>query len=68
LFGYTGDTFDRSEIVLLLTPRVVRNQTEAEKLSNYYIHRLDKNFDTQINLNQPNRSREKKSGVGTTVE
>ncbi len=48
LFGYTDDTFDRSEIVLLLTPRVVRNQTEAEKLTNFYIHRLDSNIKNQI--------------------
>ncbi len=48
LFGATEDTFDRSEIVLLLTPRVVRNQSEAENLTNYYIHRLDKSFKNKI--------------------
>ena len=48
LFGYTDDTFDRTEIILLLTPRVVKNQVEAENLTNYYIHRLDKSFDKQI--------------------
>jgi len=49
LFGYTSDTFRRSEIILLLTPRVVRNQKEAEHLTNIYIHRLDKSFETQLN-------------------
>jgi general secretion pathway protein D len=48
LFGYTDDTFDRTEIILLVTPRVVRNQEEAEKLTNFYIHRLDDSFKKQI--------------------
>ncbi len=48
LFGYTDDTFDRTEIILLLTPRVVKNQEEAENLTDYYIHRLDKSFKKQI--------------------
>lgn len=50
LFGYTDDTFDRSEIILLITPRVIRNKTEAENLTNFYIHRLDKSFKNQIKL------------------
>jgi type II secretory pathway component GspD/PulD (secretin) len=48
LFGYTDDTFSRSEIVLLLTPRVVRNQKEADNLTDMYIHRLDKSFEGQL--------------------
>jgi type II secretory pathway component GspD/PulD (secretin) len=48
LFGYTTDTFDRTEIILLLTPKVVRNQSEAENLTNFYIHRLDPSFKKQI--------------------
>ncbi len=48
LFGYTDDTFDRTEIILLLTPRVVKNQKEAENLTNYYIYRLDKSINKQI--------------------
>ena len=31
LFGYTDDTFDRTEIILLLTPRVVKNQVGGGK-------------------------------------
>jgi len=52
LFGYTDDTFSRSEIILLLRPRVVRNQKEADGLTDYYIHRLDKSFKTRINLDK----------------
>lgn len=59
LFGYTDDTFDRTEIILLLTPKVVRNQTEAGNLTNYYIHRLDKSFEKQLNFDKLNRLREK---------
>jgi type II secretory pathway component GspD/PulD (secretin) len=52
LFGATEDTFDRSEIILLLTPRVVKNQKEAENLTNFYIHRLDKSFKKQIKMEE----------------
>jgi type II secretory pathway component GspD/PulD (secretin) len=55
LFGYTEDQFARSEIIMLLRPRVVRNQKEAESLTDYYIHRLDKSFETRINLDKKNQ-------------
>ena len=48
LFGYTDNTFDRTEIILLLTPRVVRDQQGAEKMTDMYIHRLDSSFEGQI--------------------
>ncbi|MGC1403924.1 MAG: secretin N-terminal domain-containing protein [Thermodesulfobacteriota bacterium] len=48
LFGYTDNTFDRTEIILLLTPRVVRNQKEAENITDMYVHRLDSSFKSQI--------------------
>ncbi len=48
LFGYTDDTSSRTEIILLLTPRVVKNQKEAENMTDMYIHRLDKSFETHI--------------------
>jgi type II secretory pathway component GspD/PulD (secretin) len=41
LFGSTTREKSRSEIVLLLTPKVIRNQQEAENLTSIYIHRLD---------------------------
>lgn len=53
LFGYTDKTFLRSEIVLLLTPRVVRNQKEAENLTDFYVHRLNKSFNVHLNPEKP---------------
>jgi type II secretory pathway component GspD/PulD (secretin) len=53
LFGYTDDTFLRSEIVLLLTPHVVRNQEEAKNLTDFYIHRLNKSFNVHLNPEKP---------------
>jgi general secretion pathway protein D len=55
LFGTTDDTLSRTEIVMLLTPRVVKNQKEAENLTDFYIHRLDKSFKEQINKQKGKR-------------
>jgi general secretion pathway protein D len=55
LFGYTDDSFARSEIIMLLRPRVVRNPKEADNLTDYYVHRLDKSFETRINLDKKNQ-------------
>jgi type II secretory pathway component GspD/PulD (secretin) len=52
LFGYTADEFKRSEIVLLLTPRVIRNQKEAENVNSIYIHRLDPKTRNQFRLEE----------------
>jgi general secretion pathway protein D len=52
LFGYTSNEMKRSEIVLLLTPRVIRNQQEAEKVNSIYIHRLDKKTRDQFKLEE----------------
>jgi general secretion pathway protein D len=41
LFGYAADEFKQTEIMLLLTPRVIRNQKEAKNVNSIYIHRLD---------------------------
>ncbi len=40
LFGYTSEEKTNTEIVVVLTPRVVRNPEEAEKVNAYYLHRL----------------------------
>lgn len=48
LFGYTDDLFSRSEIIVLLTPKVVRNKAEADGMTDYYIHRLDKSFEKRL--------------------
>jgi type II secretory pathway component GspD/PulD (secretin) len=52
LFGYTSDEFKRTEIVLLLTPRVIRNQKEAENVNSIYIHRLDPKTRNQFRLEE----------------
>ena len=40
LFGDTTNTFKRSEIIILLTPRVVINQKEARDLTGDYVDRI----------------------------
>jgi general secretion pathway protein D len=40
LFGSTTDKFTRTELIILLTPHVIRNQTEAADVSSEYIKRL----------------------------
>jgi len=49
LFGTTTDTLDRQELVILLTPRVVRNQAEAKKMTSDY-YELFKNVGKEINI------------------
>ncbi|HMK61850.1 MAG TPA: secretin N-terminal domain-containing protein [Dissulfurispiraceae bacterium] len=49
LFGTTNDNVDRQELVILLTPRVLRNQTEAKKMTSDY-YELFKNVGKEINL------------------
>ncbi|MBI5849121.1 MAG: hypothetical protein HZB31_14450 [Nitrospirae bacterium] len=41
LFGSTTDKFARTELVILLTPHVIRNQVEAAKVSSDYLQRLN---------------------------
>ncbi|MCX8026393.1 MAG: hypothetical protein N3A62_00865 [Thermodesulfovibrionales bacterium] len=40
LFGYTANTNTRTELVILLTPRVVKDQQDAKDATNEYLHRL----------------------------
>lgn len=40
LFGYTSDVNTRTELVILLTPRVVNNQQEAKESTMEYLQRL----------------------------
>ncbi len=49
LFGQTGDESTRQELLILLTPRVIRNQTDADKMTNDY-YELFKNVGKEINL------------------
>jgi general secretion pathway protein D len=49
LFGQTTDNTQRQELLILLTPRVIRNQIEAHKMTNDY-YELFKNVEKEINL------------------
>ena len=49
LFGQTTDTSKRQELLILLTPRVVKNPGDANKLTADYYDRF-KNIDLDINL------------------
>ncbi len=40
LFGYTSDVNTRTELVILLTPRVVHNQKEAKDTTTEYLNRF----------------------------
>jgi general secretion pathway protein D len=40
LFGSTTDKFERRELVILLTPHVIRNQQEAGEVTKGYVKRL----------------------------
>ncbi|MFQ3573084.1 MAG: secretin N-terminal domain-containing protein [Thermodesulfovibrionales bacterium] len=40
LFGYTANTNTRTELVILLTPRVVKDQQDAKAVTNEYLNRL----------------------------
>ncbi len=40
LFGQTGNTLDRTELVLLLTPRVIRNDLDTWEVTNEFKNKL----------------------------
>jgi general secretion pathway protein D len=41
LFGKTTENYVKTELIMLLTPHVIRNQPEAESVSSQYLDRLD---------------------------
>jgi len=41
LFGSTRDQFERRELVILLTPHVLRNQQDTNAISTGYIQRIE---------------------------
>ncbi|HMK43689.1 MAG TPA: secretin N-terminal domain-containing protein [Dissulfurispiraceae bacterium] len=51
LFGTTQITSSRNELVVLLTPRVLRNQEDASKLSSEY-YDVFKNLDKELKLDK----------------
>lgn len=52
LFGSTTDTVDRTELIILLTPHVVRNEVDARDVTNSYIKRLQGLKDIDIKRNE----------------
>ena len=66
LFGNTVDHTTRTELVILLTPRVVRNMKEAGDVTNKYLDRYqqgtrDKDIDTYIDKG----NQQKEGGYGS---
>jgi general secretion pathway protein D len=55
LFGKTTDAKQRQELIILLTPRVVRNQSEAEKMTSDY-YELFKNVSKELNIEKHKKS------------
>jgi general secretion pathway protein D len=61
LFGSTTQTEDRTELIILLTPYVVRNQSEAGLITSGYLRRLKGvNDEIDIKKNQVVIGKEKK--------
>jgi type II secretion system protein D len=68
LFGNTSDQTDRTELVILLTPHVIRNMEQAGHVTTDYVDRYkqttkDKTIDTFIGEKSP---KEKGDGNGET--
>lgn len=61
LFGSTTDTNDRTELIILLTPHVIRHEVDAREVTAGYIKRLQGLKDIDIKRNEVIRE---KSGVG----
>jgi general secretion pathway protein D len=49
LFGHTADKMDRQELVIMITPRVIRNPEDAKKLTSDYTERF-RNVEKEINI------------------
>ncbi len=66
LFSNTSDTTTRTELILLLTPRVVRTQLEAGKTTADYVEKFKRGTkDKQIDDFLQERKREGKNGGAT---
>ena len=55
LFGSTTDNVERQELVILLTPHVIRNQSEAKKMTTDY-YELFKNVSKELDLEKHKKS------------
>jgi type II secretory pathway component GspD/PulD (secretin) len=51
LFSNTTDSTKRTEVIMLLTPLVVKNPEEAKNMTNVYIHRV-KGFKKELRVEQ----------------
>jgi len=58
LFGSTIDDTTRTELIILLTPHVIRNKQESEKTSSSYLNRFKDN--TKINVEEQTRVKSRK--------
>jgi len=52
LFGSTTDTTDRTELIILLTPHVIRHEADARDVTSGYIKRLQGLKDIDIRRNE----------------
>ncbi len=59
LFGSTSDQDDRTELIILLTPHVIRQQADAREVSSGYINRLRGLKDIDIRRNDIKRGEAK---------
>jgi general secretion pathway protein D len=65
LFGSTVDDITRTELIILLTPHVVRNQQEAGNTTSDYLNRFKKNTKIRIEeLTEDKGQKEQGSGEG----
>jgi general secretion pathway protein D len=58
LFGGSVDDKKRQEIIILLTPRVIKNQKEAKDLSSEYIDNMSKASEERIRKEELIRGKE----------
>ena len=62
LFGSTIDDTTRTELIILLTPHVIRNQQESGKTTSDYLNRFKEN--TKINIDEFKKDKVKKEQDG----
>ncbi|MEJ2697029.1 MAG: secretin N-terminal domain-containing protein [Candidatus Sulfobium sp.] len=66
LFGNTSDSDIRTELIILLTPHVVRNQKEAQDVTSRYINRYkEETKDKEIDkfIHGPKRTEDEQNGT-----
>jgi len=66
LFGNTNDETSRTELIILLSPRVIRNKQEAAQISSGYLERMK--VDNEVRKYQLQGNQEKGTTKGNSVE